>query len=328
MEEAVKQLTPLISTRPDWSYTLVHLNKNACHAPLPKEGHLNVLVEGSTSSVTCGRISQLEFHQLLSLGSQAIYVAGLNGCEVPVIMSLPESLGKGATMLPFTYQWTFHNPQWRARSQSPVPWQSLISHPDHKFHQGFSTQGRRTGQHDHRSEGAPILGSVRHLWAHIREFHPKEARTHGLSHTPTPQTRRFPQTGGYILPRGHCRWCQNGWPHPRGDPCHLLPTIKTPGPSSDIPPTDIAHLWEEVNKALGDWLVIKSSIDAHQWKLVSEFSMTLCQNKSKTEESIKEAKALCSHSIREAEANCAHSIKEAEICCSTAIREAETWGAS
>ena len=53
------------------------------------------------------------------------------------------------------------------------------------------------------------------------------------------------------------------------------PTIETPGPSSDIPPPDIAHLWEEANKALGDWLVIKSSIDACQWNLVSKFGVTL-----------------------------------------------------
>ena len=56
--------------------------------------------------------------------------------------------------------------------------------------------------------------------------------------------------------------------------------------------------------------------------------MTLCQNESKTNESIKEAKALCTHSIREAEANCAHSIKEAEAHYSTAIRETEAQGAS
>ena len=56
--------------------------------------------------------------------------------------------------------------------------------------------------------------------------------------------------------------------------------------------------------------------------------MSLCQNKSKNKESIKEAKAFCTLSIREAEANCGHSIKEAEAPCSTAIREVETWGAS
>ena len=56
--------------------------------------------------------------------------------------------------------------------------------------------------------------------------------------------------------------------------------------------------------------------------------MTLCQNNSKTEESINEAKALCACSIREAETNCTHSIKEAEACCSTATREVEAQGAS
>ena len=103
------------------------------------------------------------------------------------------------------------------------------------------------------------------------------------------------------------------------------PTIKIPGPSSSVPPLDVAHLWEEANKALGDWLATKSSLNAHQQKLVSKFGITLCQNKSKTEESIKEAKAVCAHSIREAETNCAHSIKEAEAHCSTVISEAEAW---
>ena len=84
---------------------------------------------------------------------------------------------------------------------------------------------------------------------------------------------------------------------------------------------------EEANKALGDWLAIKSSIDACWHKLVSKFGMTICQNESKTEDSMKESKALCTCSIKEAEDNCAHSIQEAEALCSTAIREAETQGA-
>ena len=99
MGEVVKQLTPLISTGPNWPYALVWLNTDTHHAPLPKEGHLSVLVERNTSSAACRRITQLEVYQLLSLGSQAIYLAGLNGCEVPLIMSLPESLAKGATLL-------------------------------------------------------------------------------------------------------------------------------------------------------------------------------------------------------------------------------------
>ena len=36
MEEAVKQLTALVSTGPDWPYTLVQLNGDTCHMPLPR----------------------------------------------------------------------------------------------------------------------------------------------------------------------------------------------------------------------------------------------------------------------------------------------------
>ena len=117
-------------------------------------------------------------------------------------------------------------------------------------------------------------------------------------------------------------------PTPEEVPATYSPTLKTLGLSSNVPPLHVAHLWEETNKALGDWLAVKFSVDAHHWKLVSKFGMTLHQNKSKTKESIKEAKALCACSIREAETTCAHSIKEAEARCSTAIREAEAWGAS
>ena len=61
-EEAYNQLTALVSSRPDWPYALVWLNRDTCHAPLPREGHLSVLPEGGTSSATCGRVSQLEVH--------------------------------------------------------------------------------------------------------------------------------------------------------------------------------------------------------------------------------------------------------------------------
>ena len=100
-------------------------------------------------------------------------------------------------------------------------------------------------------------------------------------------------------------------------PTASSPTAETPRPSSGAPPSDAAHLWEEANKALGELLSVKSSIDTHQQKLVWELGIALCGNDSKTTESIKEAKAVCPHSIQ-----------EARILCSTAISEAEAWGAS
>ena len=92
MEEAVKELTAWVSSRPDWPYTLVQLNEDTFHALLSKEGHLGMLPTGGTDSTACRRISQMEVHQLLISGLQVTYPVGLNGHEEPIIVSLPESL--------------------------------------------------------------------------------------------------------------------------------------------------------------------------------------------------------------------------------------------
>ena len=79
MEKAVKQLTSLVFTRPNWPYAFMQLNGDTCYVPLPREGHLSTLVEGGTSSTACRMVRQLEVHQLLSSSSQVIYLVGLNG---------------------------------------------------------------------------------------------------------------------------------------------------------------------------------------------------------------------------------------------------------
>ena len=94
-----QKIHPLPSNGFDCPYTLVQLNRVTCHAPLPREGHLSILAKGGASIATCRRVSQLQVCQLLSLGSQVVYPLGLNGCEVPVIASPPESLAKGINLL-------------------------------------------------------------------------------------------------------------------------------------------------------------------------------------------------------------------------------------
>ena len=76
------------------------------------------------------------------------------------------------------------------------------------------------------------------------------------------------------------------------------------------------------------------SLDAHQWKQVSDFEMALCQNEAKANEAIREAKSHCGATIteveachtariREAEAHHATHIKESEANCASIIREIE-----
>ena len=80
-------------------------------------------------------------------------------------------------------------------------------------------------------------------------------------------------------------------------PTASSPTAKTAQPNGGTPSLDIAHVWEEANEALGELLLINTSTDAHQHKLVWELGMALHQNDSETSEPIKEAKAVCTHSI-------------------------------
>ena len=130
-------------------------------------------------------------------------------------------------------------------------------------------------QHDHRSEGAPIPGGIRHLQASMGGSTPKRLEPMVLVMPLPPKPEDFPKpvdTSSQVVTLDEGDLDD---PTPEEVPATYSSTIKTPGPIRNAPPLDIAHLCEGANKALGDWLAIISSIDAHQWKLVSEFSITL-----------------------------------------------------
>ena len=78
LEEVVKKLTLLISTKEDWYYALVQVNEDVQHLPLSDAGHIVVFVDGALSRSTCGYLSQLEVCQLLHSGRVVIYPGGLN----------------------------------------------------------------------------------------------------------------------------------------------------------------------------------------------------------------------------------------------------------
>ena len=99
IEDAAEKLILLTSAGPNWPYAFVWFNRDACHMPLPKVGHLSDTMEGTPSSILCRRIHQLEVHQLLNSEAQVVYPKGLNGCLVLVTTTLPKSLSHGMTML-------------------------------------------------------------------------------------------------------------------------------------------------------------------------------------------------------------------------------------
>ena len=97
-----------------------------------------------------------------------------------------------------------------------------------------------------------------------------------------------------------------------GVPTTISPIAMTTRSGSVTPPTDMAELWENANKALEELLATKSSIDAHRWRAIWELGMELHWNESETTESIKEARAICSHVTLDARTLFFTNIKEAK----------------
>ena len=55
----------------------------------------------------------------------------------------------------------------------------------------------------------------------------------------------------------------------------------------------VLHLQEEMNNAMSRLLTTQTSLDTHQQRLISDTETTLCQNKAKASEAVKEVKACC-----------------------------------
>ena len=111
-----------------------------------------------------------------------------------------------------------------------------------------------------------------------------------------------------------------------GVPTTISPIAMTTRSRSITPPTDVAELWENANKALEELLATKASIDACRWRAIWELGMEFHQNKSETTESIKEARAICSHMTLDAKALCFATIKEGKTTQACTIWEAEARG--
>ena len=321
MEVAVKQVTPLPSIGPDCPYTLVQLNGDAHHVPLPKEGHLSIQVMGGISNTTCRRVSQLQVYQLLSSGSQIVYPVGLNGCEVPVIASSPEPMAKGVSLLgskPFylkvdILQLPMEGPELKALPLSSCPPSILI------------TSSIRPPPLKAEGE-VSITTEVRELlsWTTLDTSEHASGSTTPKRQEPMVLVTLLPiKLEDFLKPvdmSSQVSTLNNAEMEAASleeIPAPSSPTTEAQGSSGNAPPPDAAHLQEEANKALGDLLNFKPSIDVCWQKLVSKFSMALLENDSETTESIKEAEVIC-----------AHSFQEAENCCSVAIREAEAQRAS
>ena len=278
--EAVKQLAALVSTGPDWPYTLVWLNGDTHHTPLPREGHLSALAKGGISSATCGMVSQLEVLQLLSLGSQVVYPVGLNGCEVPLIASPPKSPAKGANLLggKLIYlnvdilQSIVKEPKLKVPLLGSCFSSILMASPTRAPPPKVEREVSMTMEVRELLSQA-VLDMSRHVSGNST---PKRLEPMGLVTLPPTKLGDLPWPVDTSSQVGAPDDADYGDASLEEIHAASSPTAETPGPSGDAPPTDAGHLWEEAYKALWELLLTKSSIDDHQQKLAWELSMALC----------------------------------------------------
>ena len=90
LEEATRKLTLLVNTKEDWHYAFVWVSEDLQHIPLSDARHISILVDGAPGRSACGQLSQLEIYLLLHLGSEVVYLEGLNGGLELVQVPLPK----------------------------------------------------------------------------------------------------------------------------------------------------------------------------------------------------------------------------------------------
>ena len=341
MEEVVKELTAWVSSGLDWPYTLVWLNKDTCHAPLPKEGHLGILAQGGTDMTGYRRISQLEVCQLLVSGLQVAYPVGLNGCEDPIIISLPESLANSISLTgggSIYLEIDILQPM-----AEELDWKVLP--PSRHSHILIASPIKTTPPKPEREVSMTM--EVTDLLSWVMVDMPGHMSRNSMLKilnpivvlTPPPHNLRGLFGPVDTLSQVSTRYAAEVAEASLEETPTISSIAKTPGPCGRTPPTDASYLQEKANKALGELLVTKSSINAHRQKAVWELGMKLHHSNSEMTESIKTAqatyaqttqdtKALCPATVKEAKATCTHTIWEAKALCSLAIRDAEIQGAA
>ena len=301
----------LIITREDWPYAFMWLCKDSQHVPLSSYRH----------------ISQLEVCQLLQLEILVAYPKGLNGCLVPVVTYLPGSLAHGTSALNdeptllqvdlsqftgeecepwFLAELQHHLPPCISPWHIPPKWRATLAWPLQSAssccEQYWTPPAKHQGIPPQKDQYLWPLGFHSLLGWKIppSQWTPLLRHHHGWSQLMM-QSRSTRPSKRFALP----------------PPCQL----RLWGPAL-VSSQNIVQLQKEVNKALDDLLMTRSSLDAHWRKQVSDFEMALHQNESEATEAIMEAKALCGSTIREAEAHCTTLIREAEAQHAILIREA------
>ena len=195
------------------------------------------------------------------------YLEGHNGCQIPVIMSLPELLSNGMTMLegePTFLQVDLSQFATKGQESKALPLGSGLS-PTLVTHPTRALPPKAEGQISMTTEVSKLLS-----WAVLDtsglasgSSTPKRPGSLALA-TPVPlrleDSAKLVDTSSQVSIPGDLEMDDPTLEEVQASPS--LP-VKTLEPSGGAPSLDVTQLQEEANRALGHLLATRSSINAH-----------------------------------------------------------------
>ena len=305
MEEAVEKLAACPSSGTNWPYNLAQLYEESGHAPLPKGKHLGILPQGKAEETSCGWISQLDVHQLLSAGPQVVYPSGLNVHDEPIITTLPEPLSSSTSVIASKHPYLEIDIPPKGESDTkvlPIGEASII-------------QTTNLHKSPPNPEGS-ITAEVNHLLDQaITEVSSCESKQSSLEKiTEAVATTSPPQKSEVMVPPVDTS-SQASIKEVEGSlediPTNISLIAAIYSSRSASPLVDLSELQANANRAIDNMLHLKRSLDIKRQRAIWELGVILHQNESQGATSIAAAKAIFSQAVLEAKTNYQTTVMEA-----------------
>ena len=327
MEEAVEKLATCPSSGNDWSYALAQL-EGPGHVPLPKGKHLGILPQGKAEETSCGWISHLNIHQLLSTIPQVVYPSGLNRHDEPIITNLPEPLSSGTSIIASKHPYLEIDIPPNRESDTkvlPIGEASIIQ----------TTNLHKSPPYPEGSITAEVNHLLNQAITEVSSYKSKQSSLEKI--TKAAATMSLPQkTDVMVPPVGTLsQGSIEGMEGSLGDiHTNISPIAAVYSSRSASPPVHLSELWANANRAIDNMLHLKRSLDIKRQRATWELGVILHQRESQGAASIAAAKAVYSQAVLEAKTNyrtaimeakttSCHSIQTAEVACSKAISKVE-----
>ena len=262
--------------------------------PLPEGKHLGIWPQGGVERTSCGYISQLDIHQLLSTGPQVVYPTGLNGYREPIIITLPEPLSSSMSIITSKHPYLeIDIPPNRESDTKALPIGEVsIIQTTNLHNPPPNLEGSIATEVNHLLDQAIAEAS-----SHKSEQSSLEKVNKAVATMSPPQKLEVTVPPVDTSSQASKEEAEGSL---EGIPANIssIATVHSSGSAS--PSVDLLELQANANRAINNMLHLKRSLDIKRQRSTWELGVMLHQNKSQGATLITATKAVCSQAVMEA----------------------------